>query len=311
MIYEYAIEPELVVEWGKDRAEYRYFYKEFGIGTSRMMGEYPKLKNWRKQLREAAANADQTNELPMITALFSLLKERMIYREGYNYDGTSSWLKNAESEHNRKEFQAILARDNPRNNQRILTPYILDASPLWNVEKQVFCSRTAVDMGKLLSAMLSNCSEIHFIDPYFGAENVRFRRPFERFFDIIAASRDFRPSIKSITIHTANNNDRVPLDFFKESCEIHLKPKTPAGITIRLQRWKHRNGGEILHERYVLTDVGGIKVGPGLDDGRIGQNFEAVLLERNLFEKQWSDYVTNPAFDPSEDPFEIIGIKGM
>jgi hypothetical protein len=33
MIYEYAIEPELVVAWGKDRADYRYFYEQFGLGT--------------------------------------------------------------------------------------------------------------------------------------------------------------------------------------------------------------------------------------------------------------------------------------
>ena len=41
-----------------------------------------------------------------------------------------------------------------------------------------------------------------------------------------------------------------------------------------------------LHERFILTDIGGVKVGPGLDDGRESENFEVILLKRNLYEKQ-------------------------
>ena len=307
MIYEYALEPELVVAWGKDRGDYRYFYEQFGIGTPRMMAEFPKLKNWRKQFKQAAADADETNELPRITALFELIKERIVRRDGFEYDGILSWLENAESENARQEFQAILARNNPRHHAKVLPPGVLETSPLWRIDKQVYCPRRANDMAEVVVTMLSNCSTVHFIDPYFGPENARFHRPIEAFLHVITAKRLCRPVIEKITVHTSN---RANFDFFKQACEDKLRPRISAGTRLTFQRWKERDGGEQLHHRYILTDIGGVKFDPGLDDGRVGQTVEVILLERNLYEKHWNDYIANPAFDPAEDPFEIIGIKG-
>jgi hypothetical protein len=94
-----------------------------------------------------------------------------------------------------------------------------------------------------------------------------------------------------------------------EACKKKLCPLIPKGTSIVVQRWIQQPGGEKLHERFVLTDIGGVKVGPGLDDGDLGENFEVMLLERDLFIKQWNDYIANPAFDPAEDPFAIMGTK--
>ena len=68
-----------------------------------------------------------------------------------------------------------------------------------------------------------------------------------------------------------------------------------------------RSGGMKLHERFILTDIGGVKVGPGLDDGRDSEDFEVMLLKRNMYEKQWDDYVERPSFDLAEDPIIIAG----
>jgi len=158
--------------------------------------------------------------------------------------------------------------------------------------------------------LLSNCSEVHFIDPHFGPDNAKWRRPLEAFLDVIASNRGCRPCIENIVVHTSGEENNADFAFFRQTCEDQLCPRIPAGISLVLQRWKQRGGGEKLHERYVLTNLGGVKVGPGLDDGKQGENFEVMLLERNLFEKQWADYVVNPAFDSSDEPIEIIGTKG-
>ncbi len=306
MIYEYAVEPELVVAWGKDRADYRYFCEQFGLGTARIMAEFPKLKNWRRQFRQAAEGADPTRELPRITALFTLLIERRVRRDGYDYDGVFSWLENVESENGRQSFQAILARTNPRHHAKVLAPGFAETNPLWKVEKQSYCSRRAQDMAELVGSMLSNCSTVHFIDPYFGPENPRFRRPLEAFINVIATQRCCRPAIDTITVHTS---DRANFAFFRQTCQNQLQHRISAGARLVFQRWKQRDGGEKLHNRYILTDIGGVKFDPGLDDGNEGETVEVIVLERNLYEKHWNDYVENPAFDPAESPFEITGTR--
>ncbi|WP_291321187.1 hypothetical protein [Desulfonatronospira sp.] len=306
MIYEYAIEPELAVDWGKDRSEYRYFIEQFGIGTPRIMSEFPRFKNWRKQFRQAAATADETNELPRITAIFNLLSERRIQRIGYEYDGNVSWLENAEIENERQEFQAILAETNPRKNIKVLKPESLNNNSLWRVLRQDHCPRQAIDMAQLIKAMLSNCSEVHFIDPHFGPDNIRRRRPLEAFLGIIAVNRFCRPAISKIIVHTSA---KVPFHDFKQPCDDQLRQRIPKDFSLAIQRWKERPNGEQLHHRYILTDIGGVKVDPGLDDSKPGRSFEAILLERNLYEKHWNDYVSQPAFDPAEEPFDVVGTK--
>jgi len=268
------------------------------------MGEFPKFKNWRKQFKQAAANADATNELPRITAIFELLKDPLIRREGCDYDGTLSWLENAESENERRAFRAILAQNNPRRHKKVLTNDNLSDSPFWNVQKQVYCQRRAQDMANSIEAILSNCSEIHFIDPHFGPENSRYRRPLEAFLQTISINRIYRPSIGKIVVHTSGKAD---FDFFRQACEDHLKQRVPIGTYLTLQRWNEKPDGGELHDRYILSDIGGVKVDPGIDDSYKGGNFVAMLLERHLYEKYWNDFVEERGFDRAENPIHISG----
>jgi len=270
------------------------------------MGEFPKFKNWRKQFKQAAANADAdaTNELQRITAIFELLTDRRIRREDCDYDGTLSWLENAESENERRAFHAILAQNNPRRHKKVLTNDNLNANQLWNVQKQVYCQRRAQDMANSVEAILSNCSEIHFIDRHFGPEMLRWRRPLEAFLQVISTNRIYRPSIGKIVVHTSDIRDFAS---FRQDCEDHLKKRVPKGTCLTLQRWKDKPDGEKMHDRYILSDIGGVKVDPGIDDSYRGGNFVAMLLERHLYEKYWNDFVEERGFDRAENPIHIYG----
>ena len=303
MIYEFAIEPALAVAWAKQQNEFEYYYEKFGLGQPKIMSEFPKFKNWRRLFKRAAAGA-RDFELQRITAIFSLLLERRIHRDGFSYDGTLSWLKNAETENDRCPFQAILSSENPRKHQSVLYPESLKASELWKTEEQDYCPRTSNDMARLVSPMLSNCLELYFIDPHFGPENPRHRRPLEAFLNEMAVNRFGKPLPDCVEIHTSNKADSV---FFKDTCQEKLPQLVPSGYRVRLKRWVERPGGEKFHQRFILTDIGGVEVDPGLDDGKEGESFKVMLLKRKMFEKHWQDFIIAPAFDLAETPLEIIG----
>jgi hypothetical protein len=310
MIHEYAIDPELAAEWGKDIQQYRYFIENFGLGTQRIMSEFPRLNNWRRQFGKIARATDKTNELPRITAIFEILTRPLIQRTKSEYDGDYSWLENAELEDSRsiQKFKAIIAKTNPRNHSNVLTDEILDSSPLWNLKREDDCQRESSAMAQLFRPLLSNCSEVHFIDPHFGPENSRHRRPLEAFLETITLCRHSRPPIKSITIHTSIKSDFA---FFKNVCLKNLPSIIPKGLTIILKRWKQRENSEKIHGRFILTDIGGIFIEPGLDEGKKGELVKAFLLGRDFYKKEWLNYVEKPAFDTSENEhfLEIIGKK--
>jgi hypothetical protein len=187
MIHEYAIDPEAVVRWGKNRSDFRFIKQSFGLGQPRMMSEFPSIKNWRKQFRRAAEGADD-NEWLRITELFSIITEKLIRRESEIYDGKLSWLENALKEDEHYPFKAIIASSSPGSCRNVLHCDEVGSSisSCWDVRTQVESTRNAQDMANAIAAMLFNCSKVCFIDPHFGPENERHRRPLKAFLEVIA-----------------------------------------------------------------------------------------------------------------------------
>ena len=73
-------------------------------------------------------------------------------------------------------------------------------------------------------------------------------------------------------------------------------------------RLRERDGGERLHNRYILTDLGGVIFGVGLDEGDEGSMDDIHLLARTQYDERWRQYGSEaPAFDRPE---RAITIKG-
>src|SRR5215831_11889020 len=94
---------------------------------------------------------------------------------------------------------------------------------------------------------------IIFVDPRFGAENARHRRPLEAFLRSVLAGR--------------------PTDSETE-CRERLPRCIPSGLVVVVRRLGGRTGGESPHNRFILTDIGGVTFDRGLDDGSDGERDE-------------------------------------
>jgi len=304
MIYEYALEPEFVATWG-NLSDYRYFTEKFGLGHPRMVSEYPKRNNWKSRVvRTAIEGGVKDLELQRVTALIGLLTERMVLREGRTFDGAISWLENTEREHQRCSFYAILARFNPRNHPDVLIGLTLHTDPRWNPRRSTFTPRKPRDMARTVAPMLSNCATAIFVDPHFGPENLPDRRPIIEFLYEMTQNRGGPPPAV-VEIHTSAKS---PPAFFKKACEEQMACSIPQGLRVCFRRWREKPEGEKLHNRYILTDLGGVTFGIGLDDGQRGQTDDVILMDRELYEYRWSQYVGySPAFELAEEPVVVVG----
>ena len=73
----------------------------------------------------------------------------------------------------------------------------------------------------------------------------------------------------------------------------------PQGLKVIFRQWQEKPGGEKLHNRYILTDIGGVDFGTGLDEGDAGQTDDIKLLGKERFKIRWQQYAgDNPAFEP-------------
>lgn len=313
MIYEYAIEPETVAKWG-NISDYRFYCEKFGLGQPRLMSEYPKLKNWRRRVLIAAGGKDDM-ELQRITALIGLLSEKMIPRNVSTYDGNKEWLQNAEIEDINNSFRAIIARSNPRNHKNVLCNQALGLSsnPKWDIREQNIVPRSAYDMALVLRPILKKCNIAIFIDPYFMLnenEIDNWKKPFTALINELPKEK-FSESSFQVEFHSSASAHKAPSPAeFKRRCEHHLAYCIPQGLYVNFKRWKQRLDGEKLHDRYLLTDIGGVDFSIGLAEGLKGETQKISLLKKETYEGIWERYMSkNPAFDLEEGEFTLPAMR--
>ena len=111
---------------------------------------------------------------------------------------------------------------------------------------------------------------------------------------------------KKIEIHTKVNG--AAPDYLKKFFEKIV----PVDLQITLYQWQERPKGQKLHNRYILTDLGGVAFLHGLDVGQEGEIDDLTRLDRDQYNKRCRDYnLEQPAFDLVSPPLLITGTRKM
>jgi hypothetical protein len=301
MIFEYALEPELVSTWG-NRSDFRYYITKFGIGTCRLVSRYP--KRWKRLIWESFSSQNDM-ERKRLEEMIMRLSEKMIIRSEAIWNADLSWLENAEEENSRLPFHAIIARSNPRKSECILTSENIGSEQisLWSNPKGLVIKRNAKDMAVAVSSLLSNCSEVVFVDPHFGPENKRHVRPLVAFLRIMV-NNQVRELVKRIEVYTS---DKADITFFHKTCIDNLTKIIPKGLRVKFCRLKQQESGDKLHNRYILTDIGGVRFDIGLDEGIKGETDDVSLLDKTQYKFRWKQYASDKRGFDIVDFIEIQG----
>lgn len=302
MIYEYALEPEMVAAWG-DRHNHRFFIREFGLGSGRLVSRYP--KKWAKKVWDAFAVGNDMDK-KRLEELLIRLQETKIKRKDYVWDDEKSWLENALLEHGRHPFRAVLAKNNPTNRPEILSEDALAIIPCpnWDNHHGVNVNRNALEMRAVVEMMLARCRWVKFIDPHISPREYRYQQSLSAFFAILAGERPVGPP-ESVEIHIGPDSGNE--NFHREEFGKIL----PVGLKVILFQWQEKPGGQALHNRYILTDIGGVSFHHGLDIGANGEKDDITRLDPEQYILHCKQYdLTEPAFDQAADPIELTGILG-
>lgn len=305
MIYEFAVEPELVAQWN-DIKDFRYFAGCFGLGLPRMVSEFPKVNKWRAKALNARPKDMGELDKKRVEELVRIMSECMVKRERHGYDGNRVWLENAEADHVRCPFHLILARENPRNKGQVRAAEVI-AEPgdeTWECRRTLPVPRTPEELARALEPMLSNSSEIHFIDPHFKPYDPDYQSTLEAFLQAALDNRGGSPPSLVEVILDAT----IEQTHFETECRRHLPRRIPKALSVQFRRLKSRGGGPELHNRYLLSDIGGVFLGRGLDRGDCAHSEDMALLEKQHYLQRWGEYVgPAPAYDLAEEPIQIIG----
>lgn len=278
MIKEYAVEPEAFFK------NFLRLYTQFEPCRGRLIAALP--KNWFKAvLSSCPSGYHKTNNL--ITVLDHLERRKTMSAINRTFDGQISWLQNAFARHAENPFDAILAFGGTEKHSALLSVEdLFEMSPLWECPTSRVVERNAEAMAACIYPLIRHSRQVIFIDPYFWRLTDRNLAPLRLLLE--RAVQERLADGLDVSYHTA---DTATLGHFETHSR--LAGTIPVGMEVKIVLWPE----DVLHNRYVLTDIGGLDFGTGLDendDPDGGKSDDDVkLLDHGNYEHRWLQYTTD------------------
>lgn len=318
MIYDFALEPELVASWHDCRVAYP-FLSQMGPGQCRVACVFPSAA-WRSLVMNSVQASFPESASPKsqrarrnIDILLQHLHNTGIRRNGRIGDG-ESWLIAATREHGTFPFGGIVVRTSAARE-----PYLVVADqvgeqdfPAWTPPAPSVARRPE-DLANALAPILRCATQLRFVDPYFDAGVDEYFRPMQAFLRLAQNRRSVGELQIQIHLAVSHSNisqvSRIRGQHVTEdelaairldACERLLKPVLRPGVELRALAWGEGPQGLRMHNRYVLTEVGGIAVQHGLDGSVVPETDDLTILSKEQHEKRWAEYSVRGA------PYRLI-----
>lgn len=274
MIKEFAVDPKLIV---RSYADLKYVIEKFGVSEGRVISEFP--RKWRRSAYEAALqlHRGKAEYAKIEEKLKRIPKSALLALGRQGGEGGTDWFELALAEHARQPFDYILA---PRNDERgpcILLDDFEAGHPCLSGAHDREIRREASEMAKACALLLQVSKQIKLIDPYFDLQHQRYVRPFGEFLKRVGTAE--------IEIHRA---DTVSHEVLRHHANRHLPLMLPLGVKVRMFTWPKNS----LHNRFVISEVGGITFGTGLDEASpegCGTDYVSLMSEAAR-KSHWEQY---------------------
>ena len=297
MFKEYALDPKLLKNW----KDFRYFTEKMGATQGRLISKYP--KRWKRLVYDALGEGVGEVERSKIEEALRRIDDKLLSRGG-GWDSELGWLENAEIEHKRTPFSAILGVGNPRNLPEVLVgDEIHDGIDQWRAVCQADIERQPAAMAAAVAPLLRGSKEIIFVDPYFNPGNPRFTSTLVAFLQVAHENKAVLPRV--LVFRKAKGS----FEPFTAECFRRLSRHIPKWWRLELITLEEKVGGEKLHDRFLLTDRWGVQFSVGLDAGLLGQRTLITLLSESVWRSTLTKYHSdNRAFDMIGTPVIVEGI---
>jgi len=318
MIYEYAVDPQFIVDLADKHDLASSLRRATGVGHPCIIAGYPEElgKKVRAIIKEKLSTAKDPKLISRLqrclrdsTDLAASLTEKTRTTRRY---GATIWNGDFCKEHERFPFAGILStqakiKDEASLNLPLLTIDGLrsDNCPYFKYPraKRVLRNQLATE----LEPLLHNASTVIFIDPYFRPQKC-FKENYKKYFKLLsnaARVRSTGPRQVAIICAVKTGRTTINAEDYKKICHERLPTWLPENIRLTIHRIGENSGGQQIHNRYIFTDIGGVFLGHGTDAPKDKRDSwdDISLLEAEQLAKWRNVYKPNsPDFVWSEPP---------
>lgn len=296
MHYEYAVDPTAI---GSDWNNFKYLIEKFGFDKGRLISKIP--GKWERRVIAAAKDAGIPDvRMQSLVEKLRHAKKQRIADFGREYNTEESWMENARRLHSVRPFRAIISLENdPSCQAAIAIDECDEENELINAPISRDIPRTSEMIAEALLLLSLSSNQIDIIDPFFdiNSKSQDFAGPLKTLLENLKAMGGVN---KVIRVHWRSHSSRPTSEYLATTLPSTNLP-IPEGFVLELLEWEQIKGGEDLHDRYVLTDNGGILIGAGISATGPHEHATFTLLDNS--------HATSlrQRFNPDEDYYQKIG----
>jgi hypothetical protein len=290
MIYEYAVDPSLFT--AEDKV--CFLLESFGRDNGRLISEIKK-DHWVNLVRAAIQASGQrpVAKHTLKEALKILTKKnKALYCRQQQIEEDPSWFSMTQQAHSMWPYRGIVLEEYDGDEPHYIVRDIhLSSKSNWGAPTSLTVDREATAMVAAMAAMLVNAREVILVDRNFRFEN-QHGSPVSKYKNVLLeiarllANKKYGPPVGKLIYHIGD--EYYDTANIQKQFNRYLSADFPKKLRLEFAIWPKKD----LHDRFILTDIGGIDCGIGLDE-YAGTSDRAVTFKRlsnTDHSREWSRF---------------------
>lgn len=285
MLYEYAVDPHVLSELGNCRT----FFDNFQLHLGKVVSDVP--NQWVREAFVAINGISHEQCQPVMKKTLKLKLKKLldqslcVNREvgGWNRSDRN-WIDLVVDQNSVFPFAAVITDSSGSNPIKTysMSGLLFEAPDCWNCDPQLRVPRNAKSIVDAMHPLLLISKEVTIIDPHMDPRTGRYRRVL---IEIIQRLDQFNfgRGIKKLTYFNADFRGDM-----QAAMEQYLIRALPMGCEVVCCQWPE----DIMHDRFVITDVGGIEYGRGTDEteGNHADEVRISLMSKKSLRQEWEPF---------------------
>ncbi len=303
MIHEYALDPTVLLSWAGNKRDYAEFFREYGLGTPRIISSFPKKKasKLRSYLLQHSPQDNDSLHAQRYMEMVTKLVESIVLRDVPD-NQPQNWSDAAKIENERTQFGAVLSAAPIATEQNITPANMYNQNSIWNHPNQIDIQRTNDGFMSAVSNLIRLSTQQIVIVDAFGWKNNAIQL-IQCIANAISRKR-VHNQLPSIYLFykekrgSRNSSSMSPSPEYVKTQIFQGLNSDVSKIQLRVAELQEIPGNDVFHNRCILTEHGGVSIGHGIDvSGDYAHSDEAFLFNDRIYQKKWRQFIEDPCFE--------------
>jgi len=297
MLIEHTIEPEFILAIIHSKRNCNDFFREFERPSPRVIAEIPKIKRFRDMVHQYFSSDLSEVEKKRLEELFEFILTRAKLKIPFDYNDSIDYMQNISNldKHNFNGNHLVVKKSSDQLNKNYISLEDFE-NGLASLPYQLVMER---QLNKFKDALKNFCrlsSHITVVEPYFS-DNKSMWNSFTAILEISDQQSPISKKVITVLYRNIPKGNTPSAKFLMDKLKKEKTKALNGNISKIIFKEIKETGSDIIHNRYLLSELAGIQLGAGISTKLEKATDDVSLLDKDLYKLRFNQYVNLDSFD--------------